>query len=66
MAPSGLTGVLITKCQPNVPSTAPEGYFLTVEILGSGIQSVPEQAVKDAWGSGFSINQNGTLNVPQS
>lgn len=41
------------------------GEKLVVEVIAESIQSVPEQAVKDAWGSGFSINQNGTLNVPK-
>ena len=33
-----------------VVGTAPEGYTLSVEILASAVQAVPESAVKDAWG----------------
>ena len=48
VAPDGYTGVLIESCTSK--NTAPEGYALNVEIIGSGIQSKPESAVKDAWG----------------
>lgn len=40
------TGVLIERCE--YKANAPEGYFLNVEILGSGVQSVPAAAV-EAW-----------------
>ena len=33
-----------------VVGTAPDGYTLSVEILASAVQSVPDTAVKDAWG----------------
>ena len=42
--------VLITSCKPTGTSSPKEGYYLTVEILGSGIQTF--QGVdnyKDAW-----------------
>lgn len=42
------TGVLITECQP-VTGRAPAGYSLVVEIIGSGIQSVPTTVVLDSW-----------------
>lgn len=48
VAVGGGTGDLITSCKPK--GTAPEGYHLTVEILGSGIQTF--QGVTDyktAW-----------------
>ena len=42
------TGILITSCKPKDP--APEGYFLTVEILGSGIQTFPDaKSYSQAW-----------------
>ena len=47
------TGILITECKP-VEGKAPEGYHLTVEILGSGIQSLPTSVVTEKWSSGVS------------
>ena len=44
------TGILIKSC--TAKATAPEGYNLCVEILGSGIQSVPAKAVED-WSNGL-------------
>ena len=41
------TGVLIESIYPI--GEAPEGYFLSVEILGSGIQSKPDSTVHKAW-----------------
>ena len=48
------TGVLITSCKPKVDPPA-EGYFLNVEIIGSGIQAKGKDAngktpVELAWG----------------
>ena len=63
VAPGASTGVLIDLCTP-VAGRAPEGYFLSVDVLASAIQSVPEDAVKAAWGSGFSIGSDGSLIVP--
>lgn len=56
------TGVLITSCKPNSPSTAPDGYTLSVEIVGSGIQSVPASVFNNNWGkdSGFTASENST------
>lgn len=42
-----------------VSGKAPEGYVLSVEILGSAIQSAPASAVKDAWG--VKVAKDGTL-----
>ena len=63
VAPDASTGVLIDLCTP-VTGRAPEGYTLSVDVLASAIQSVPEDAVKAAWGSGFSIGSDGSLIVP--
>lgn len=41
-------------------------YTLSVEILATAIQSVPQDAVKDAWGAGFSIDTDGSLIVPRN
>ena len=48
VAPNETTGVLITSCDYN--ANKPDGYHLAVEIIGSGIQSMPESAVEEAWG----------------
>ena len=47
--PNAFTKELITECKP-VEGKAPEGYYLTVEILSDSIQAKPETAVQDAWG----------------
>lgn len=44
------TGVLIEECKMAEGATPPDGYTLHVEILGSGIQSTPDTAIKEAWG----------------
>lgn len=58
------TKQLFTGCSP-IAGMAPEGYSLTVEIIGSGIQSVPASAVVDAWGSDVVTNvaADGTLTI---
>ena len=47
------TGILINECKPirelQVGETT---YYLTVEILGSGIQSLPTSVVTEEWESG--------------
>ncbi len=56
------TGVLIKTCSPVQPSTAPDGYTLSVEIVGSGIQSVPARVFNSNWGasSGLTATDNST------
>lgn len=49
VAPGASTGVLISSCAP-VAGRAPEGYTLSVDVLASAIQSVPAEAVGQAWG----------------
>ena len=49
VAPRASTGVLIDLCTP-VAGRAPEGYTLSVDVLASAIQSVPAEAVGQAWG----------------
>ena len=41
------TGILINECK--YVANAPEGYYLNVEIIGSGIQSEPEKVYSDEW-----------------
>ena len=48
VAPRASTGVLIDLCTP-VAGRAPEGYTLSVNVLASAIQSVPAEAVGQAW-----------------
>lgn len=62
-ANGGMTGVLISEISP-IGQPPADGYFLTVEILGSGIQSVPTNVVTDNWSSGVSgVGANGTLTI---
>ncbi len=48
------TNVLFTDCEVSKDAEVPIGYYLNVEILGSGIQSVPTSVVVDSWSSGVS------------
>ena len=48
VAPRASTGVLIDLCTP-VAERTPEGYTLSVNVLASAIQSVPAEAVGQAW-----------------
>lgn len=58
------TDVLIKKCE--VLQGAPDsGYFLTVEVIGSGIQSLPASVVTTEWSSGVSGVDGTTLQIKQ-
>lgn len=41
-----------------------DGGKQVIEVMAEAIQSVPEAAVRDAWGEGFSIGTDGSLRVP--
>lgn len=41
-----------------------DGGKQAIDVMAEAIQSVPEDAVKAAWGAGFSINADGSLIVP--
>ena len=41
-----------------------DGGKQAVDVMAEAIQSVPKDAVKAAWGAGFSIGTDGSLNVP--
>lgn len=41
-----------------------DGGKQAVDVMAEAIQSVPEAAVNAAWGEGFSISADGSLNVP--
>lgn len=59
------TATLFTDCAP-AAGKAPEGYSLAVEIVGSGIQSVPDDVVQEEWSNGkvaIAIDSNGNLTV---
>lgn len=64
VGPQDSTEVLIEECKLLKDAAVPDGYHLSVEIVASAIQSVPEAAVKAAWGENFSINADGSLKVP--
>ena len=43
-----------------------DGGKQVIEVMAEAIQSVPENAVKAAWGAGFSIGADGSLIVPDN
>ena len=43
-----------------------DGGKQAIDVMAEAIQSVPEAAVKAAWGVGFSIANDGSLNVPNT
>lgn len=43
-----------------------DGGKQAIDVMAEAIQSVPEAAVKAAWGANFSIGANGNLIVPNS
>lgn len=59
-----MTGVLINSCAP-VVGRAPNGYYLSVEIVASAIQSAPDSVVTTKWtNSKVAVTgKNGTLDV---
>ena len=61
VAPDATTGVLITEAKPLKAAPA-EGYTLCIEILGSGIQSVPTTVIVENWESVTGVT-NDVLNV---
>ena len=50
--PGNVTDDLIERCVCSV--TPPEGYYLSVEIVASSIQSTPAYVVTEQWSSGVS------------
>ena len=64
VAVDGNTEVLISDCHLLDTATIPEGFYLSVEIVASAIQSTPESVVTDQWSSGVaSVGTDGTLNI---
>lgn len=58
------TKVLISDCHLLDTANIPEGFYLSVEIVASAIQSTPEYVVTQQWSSGVnSVGTDGTLNI---
>ena len=47
--PNNNTAVLIDSCRLLETASAPDGYYLSVEIVCSAIQSTPVSVVRDIW-----------------
>ena len=47
--PNNKTSVLINSCELLETASAPDGYYLSVEIVCSAIQSTPVSVVSDIW-----------------
>ena len=54
---------LIERCVCKV--TPPDGYYLSVEIVASSIQSTPVSVVEEQWDSGISEVNGTTLVIKQ-
>lgn len=65
VAPNYSTGILVDRIELMTYNDADGGYQ-SIDVIAEAIQSTPVQAVKDAWGQGFSINADGSLAVPQN
>lgn len=61
--PQAFTGILIEQIKLQDPYLDADGGRQAIDVMAEAIQSVPEAAVKEAWGAGFSINTDGSLNV---
>ena len=59
VAAGGSTDTLFTGCSLKAGVIPPDGYHLTVEILGSGIQSQPRHVAETVWG--VAIGTDGKL-----
>jgi len=63
---NNLTEALIVSCAPTDKNSAPDDYYLNVEIIASGIQSKPENVVVSEWSSGVSGVRDNQLVIKQS
>ena len=59
VAPGEETGVLISECKLTENPVIPDGYSLCVEIISSGIQTVPTTVVETEWG--VTVNADGSI-----
>lgn len=67
VAPGGSPETNLTESMTltgSYPDT--DGGKQAVDVMAEAIQSVPENAVKAAWGKGFSISPDGSLSVPSN
>ncbi len=67
VAPGECTEELIERCEPVVVSkkVGEIDYYLTVEIIGSGVQSVPDYVVKEVWTAVSDVNADGILVIKE-
>lgn len=64
VAPGVTTDYLIKECKLIEGVTPPDGYYLSVEIIASSIQSTPATVVTEQWNSGVSdVNVDGSLTI---
>ena len=54
-------GMTLTRSYPDT-----DGGKQAVDVMAEAIQSVPEDAVRAAWGEDFSIDADGSLRVPSN
>ena len=65
VAPGGSPETNLTESMTLTDSyTDADGGKQAIDVMAEAIQSVPEDAVKAAWGAGFSIAADGSLIVP--
>lgn len=64
VAAGGTTANLINSIELTGSYNDADGGRQAIEVMAEAIQSVPEAAVNAAWGEGFSISADGSLNVP--
>ena len=58
-----LTGILINSAK-QLKACATNGYYLSIEIVASAIQSTPSDVVKNQWKTGVSgVKDNGILEI---
>jgi hypothetical protein len=63
VAPTKTTDILISEAKQLKP--APDGYYLSIEIVASAIQSAPDTTVEEQWKNNKVVidANNGTLDV---
>ncbi len=59
------TATLIDSCSLASGAAVPDGFYLSVEVVGSAIQSTPTQAVTEKWSGGVSSVSDGSLVIKQ-
>lgn len=59
--PQNFTGILIDEIRLQDPYMDADGGRQAIDVMAEAIQSVPEAAVKEAWG--FGLKADGSLNV---